>query len=66
MREVTNECVGCADAYRCVGHSCPLRQVLHIKCDKCGAETVLYEYDGEELCGDCLLEQFPIVEGSED
>jgi hypothetical protein len=34
-------------------------------CDKCGEEATLYEYDGKELCAECLLEEIPVVEGSD-
>lgn len=66
MQKVVNECCDCAaGGYPCRGSSCPLRAVTRYYCDKCKSEDVLYEYDGQELCKDCLLEQFPIVDGSE-
>ena len=66
MREIVNECCNCAvPGYPCLGPSCPRRSVEHFKCDKCGAEATLYEIDGKELCAECLLEEFPIVEGSD-
>ncbi len=66
MKKVTNDCCGCAvPGYPCQGSACPLRSVTHYYCDKCKAETKLYEYDGMELCEECLLEQFDVVEGSE-
>jgi hypothetical protein len=40
--------------------------VPHSKCDKCGEEDVkLYDYDGYEICGECLLIEFDVVEGTE-
>jgi hypothetical protein len=66
MRKFVNECCGCASpGYPCEGGLCPRRSVEHFHCDKCGAEDELYEYDGKELCLECLLENFPVVEGSE-
>ena len=66
MRKVENECCDCAvPAYPCMGDSCPKRNVVHYYCDECGVEEMLYHFDGEELCGDCLLGRFYIVEGSD-
>lgn len=66
MKKIENDCCGCASpAYPCRGSSCPLRSVEHFYCDKCGSEAKLYEYDGKELCEECLLEAIPVVEGSD-
>ena len=65
MKKIENECVGCVDiGLHCLGISCPNKNVIHFYCDRCGEETTLYYYDGEEICKDCLLEEFEIVEGS--
>lgn len=65
MKKIVNECVGCTDiGLHCIGDSCPNRNVVRFYCDKCGAETTLYDYYGDELCADCLLEEFDVVEGS--
>ncbi|MBQ7976586.1 MAG: hypothetical protein IJ300_12950 [Clostridia bacterium] len=65
MVRYENDCVGCAvPGYPCRGSDCPLRNVAHYYCDECGAEEQLFEYDGQELCRDCLLEAVPSVEGS--
>lgn len=67
MREIVNECCDCATpGYPCRGSACPNRRVKHFYCDKCGIEAKLYEYDGMELCEECLLDEIPVVEGSED
>lgn len=63
MKKIENECIQC-DTY-CIGRSCPNRRVIRFYCDRCGDETTLYNYDGEEICEDCLLKEFDIVEGSE-
>lgn len=66
-RKVTNECCSCATpAYPCLGNYCPLRKVEHFLCDKCSEETLLYHYEGKELCRDCLLDTIEVVEGSEE
>ena len=39
----------------------------HFKCDLCKAEYLkLYHYDGIEICEECLLKQFEVVEGSDE
>lgn len=67
MRRVENECVGCKDiGLPCVGSSCPNRNIVRWYCDECGEETTLYYYDDDiELCADCLLGKFEIIEDSE-
>ena len=67
MKTIENECVGCTSmGLPCMGSSCPNRNVVRCYCDECGEETTLYYYDDDkELCADCLLEKFEIVEESE-
>ena len=66
MRIFVNECCDCATpGYPCMGSACPRRSVEHFLCDKCKTEAKLYEYDGKELCEECLLEEFPVIEGSD-
>ena len=65
MKSVENECVGCPPEMGCLGRSCPYRNVVHYYCDKCGKESKLRHYDGSELCEECLLEEFDVVEGSD-
>lgn len=64
MKKIENECVSCG--LPCLGSSCPYREVIRFYCDRCGEEKTLYHYEDEELCKDCLLEEFEIVEGSDD
>lgn len=52
MQRVENDCVGCE--LPCIGDSCPYRNVTHYYCDNCGDETQIYEFEGEELCIDCI------------
>lgn len=54
MIKIENDCVGCPPEMGCMGSSCPNRNVKHFYCDDCGDETDLYEFDGEELCIDCI------------
>ena len=59
-----NECCGCAtESYPCLGSACPNRHVPHFYCDKCGEDVEeLYKVDGEELCEECLKDNFEKVE----
>ena len=63
MKKKENECVSCG--LPCLGNSCPNRNVIRFYCNRCEEEDTLYYYDGEELCQNCLLEEFKIVEGSD-
>lgn len=66
MVRIENQCCDCAvPGYPCMGSSCPRRHVRIYECDDCGAELEqgeLYEYDGEELCIDCIKERLSVVE----
>ena len=62
MREFQHECCGCeTGAYPCLGASCT-QGTTHFYCDECGEEKELYEYDGQELCADCILSTLKKVE----
>lgn len=63
MQRIENECVDCG--LPCLGNSCPKRNVLHYYCDNCGNEEKLYHYDNDELCKECLLKNFEVVDGSD-
>lgn len=60
MRRVEDDCVGCRDiGLPCMGSSCPNRLAEHYYCDDCGGEAdILYDVDGDEICGDCLPDRF--------
>lgn len=64
MIKYEDECVGCSDmGLPCRGSSCPNRSVKRLYCDKCGEESDrLYIFDGEQLCGECLLGMFDVAE----
>ena len=59
-----DECCGCAtESYPCMGSACLNRHVLHLYCDKCKEDVDnLYEYEGEQVCVDCILKDFKKVE----
>ena len=47
----------------CMGSACPNRNVKHLYCDKCGDDVEkLYKYDGQEICEECLLKEFEVIE----
>ena len=58
-----DECVGCPTEMGCMGSACPNRNVPHLYCDRCKEEAdTLYEYEGEQVCIDCILESLNKVE----
>ena len=58
-----DECCNCAtESYPCMGDSCPNKRVPHYICDKCDEEDTLYEFEGRQLCSNCLLNELEIVE----
>lgn len=62
MVVIENECVNCG--LPCLYTSCPYYEVEHYLCDRCGEEDTLYEYEGEDLCISCIIDQLTVVEGS--
>ena len=46
----------------CLGKGCPNKRVPHYICDKCDEEDVLYEFEGRQLCSNCVLNELEIVE----
>ena len=59
-----DECCGCTtESYPCLGSACPNRNVKHLYCDKCKDDVEkLYKYDGQEICEECLLKEFEVIE----
>ena len=54
-----DECVGCPDEFNCFGYLCQYRKIPHLYCDECKEEVdCLYNYNGEEICQECLIEKF--------
>ena len=66
MKKVENECIGCPTEIGCFGSSCKYSNVIRYYCDFCKEETKLYEYNGYEICEECLLKEYSVVEGSND
>ena len=65
MKKIENECISCPKEMGCMGDSCPYKNVTRFYCDICGDEATLYHYEDKELCADCIVEQFDMVDGSE-
>lgn len=65
MKKIEDECVGCPEGMGCLGRGCPNRNVVRFYCDECDCEGKLYHYGDRELCEDCLLLEFDVVEGSD-
>lgn len=66
MKRIESECIGCKDiGLFCMGDNCPYKIVVRFYCDRCDEEATLYDYYGEELCKDCILEKFNVIEGSD-
>lgn len=64
MRYHTNECCDCG--LPCIHKACPYYEVEHFQCDFCKEEDVrLYNYNGYEVCGECLIKEFEVIKGSE-
>lgn len=63
MKYYTNECCNCD--LPCIYERCPYYKVKHFRCDFCKKEdVVLYNYNGYEICENCLIKEFEVVEGS--
>ncbi len=64
MIRYTNECCGCAtENYPCLGQACSNRNVIRFYCDACNNEVnELRDFDGEQLCNDCLMKNFRVIE----
>lgn len=59
-----NECVDCG--MPCIYEACPHYRVKHYACDRCGDEgATLYHYHGEQVCENCILKEYDVVEGSD-
>lgn len=54
MTRYESNCVSCG--FPCRHEGCPYYKVLTLFCDQCGDEVEdLYDYDGKQVCEDCLL-----------
>ena len=63
MKRTESECRDCD--LPCVRSSCKYYEVTRYYCDDCTAEGMLYEFDGLELCIDCVEKRLCVVEGSD-
>lgn len=58
MIRFENECVGCPSNMGCIGEGCMYRYSPVFVCDDCKEEVdELYEYEGQQLCLECLLHE---------
>lgn len=64
MKVARCECVSCG--LPCIGSDCPDYEVVRYECDRCGEQHTLYEFDGAQLCIDCIIDTLEVVEGSGD
>lgn len=56
-----NQCVDCG--LPCIGNACMHYRVKVLICDGCGDEVdTLYQFEGEELCAECVLKRLGVVE----
>lgn len=61
MVRTENECVDCG--LPCLYESCPNWAVIRLYCDECDDECdVLYWFDNEQLCLDCIEERLERVD----
>lgn len=62
MLKYENHCCDCAtDLFPCRGNRCPRVNVPVYYCDKCGVEIEpgeVFEFNGEDLCSECLCDIF--------
>ena len=56
-----DECVSCPQEMGCLGKGGPNQRVPHYIWDKCDEEDTLYEFEGRQLCADCLLNELEEV-----
>lgn len=63
MKITETRCHGCPE---CVGCGRKFEEWSYHECDRCGSLERLYIWDnGEELCADCLLQEFDTVDMEE-
>lgn len=61
MIKYESQCVQCG--LPCIGSACRNYRVRILECDKCHEEfDKLYNFDGDEICEECLLEEFEVIE----
>jgi hypothetical protein len=61
MIKSESDCLDCG--LPCKYELCPHYRIKRLYCDKCKDEVdKLYKYGEEELCEDCLVKEFEVVE----
>ena len=50
MERIENDCVGCGDYCR----DCGAKRTKHYYCDRCEFEEQLWEFEGRQLCIECI------------
>ena len=61
MVRFEDECVGCPTEMGCLGGACKYTDVPHLICDICESETILYHFNDQHLCAECVLDQLDEV-----
>ena len=57
---------GCVDCdLPCIYQTCPYYEITRYLCDECEAEDILYNFDGQELCAECILKRLPKINESD-
>lgn len=64
LKITKSECMPCD--LPCVGRSCKYYEVTRYYCDKCLSEETLYDFNGYQLCIECIKDQLSVIEGSEE
>lgn len=64
MKRTESRCVECG--LPCVAKFCPYREIPVYYCDECEDETELYEFDGRELCINCIKKLLKKVRADEE
>lgn len=57
-----DRCVECPPELGCRGEFCPNKHCAIYICDSCDSEADLYEFEGEQLCIDCIKDRLEKVE----
>ena len=58
--KIEDDCVDCGKP--CLGSGCPYHNVQHYYCDECEEEVQLYNYEGKQLCAECILNKYEALQ----
>ena len=53
------------DVREIINTLCKYKNVECFYCDNCSDQATLYEFEGRQLCIECIKKLLPLVEGSE-